>query len=43
MRLTQPAAAADAAAAVKDETASSAHDVRDQALAARDTVTDSRR
>jgi hypothetical protein len=35
-------AVADAAATVKDETASSAYDVRDQALAARDTVTDSR-
>ena len=32
----------DAATAVKDETASSAHDVRDQARTARDTVTDSR-
>ena len=35
-------AATDAATAVKDETASSAHDVLDQDRTARDTVTDSR-
>ena len=34
-------AATDAATAVKDETASSAHDVQDQAQAARGTVTGS--
>jgi hypothetical protein len=36
------AATADAAATVKDETANSAHDLKDQAQAARDTMTESR-